>query len=138
MGAGAKTIHDWVAWGNAVVVVGAGEIARVNMGYFVIGVEFVLDGGEGAEEQVAGVGHAGGTARVDAIFGLEMQEAGEELVDRDGGLEFGETGGEIGGKIDGCVVVFRELGVVSAKKRFRVWNQETAAGAVDEAMLTTG
>jgi hypothetical protein len=67
-----------------------------------------------------------------------MKEAGEELVDGDGRLEFGETGGERGGEIDGCVVVFRELRVVSEKKRFCVWNQETAAGAVDEAMLTAG
>ena len=77
-------------------------------------------------------------ARRDAVFGLKKQKAGEELVDGDGGLEFGETGGEIGGKIDGCMVMFRELRVVSAKKRFCVWNQETAAGAVDEAMLTAG
>jgi hypothetical protein len=41
-------------------------------------------------------------------------------------------------EIDWCVVVFGELGVVSAKKRFCVGNQETAAGAVDEAMLTAG
>ena len=67
-----------------------------------------------------------------------MKEAGEELVDGDGGLEFGETGGQGGGKIDGCVVVFGELRVVSAKKRFCVGNQKTAAGAVDEAMLTAG
>jgi hypothetical protein len=50
LGAGAKKIHDWVTWGNAVIVVGAGEIAEVDMGYFVIGMEFVLDGGEGAED----------------------------------------------------------------------------------------
>jgi hypothetical protein len=67
-----------------------------------------------------------------------MKEAGEELVDGDGGLEFGETGRETGGKIDGCVVMFRELRVVSAKKRFCVGDEETAAGAVDEAMLTAG
>ena len=115
-----------------------GEIAKVDLDNFVIGMEFVLNGGEGAEEQVAGVSHAGGTARVDAVFGLEKKEAREELVDGDGGLEFGETSGEGGGKIDGCVVVFRELRVVSAKRGFRVWSQETAAGAVDEAMLTAG
>jgi hypothetical protein len=119
-------------------VPGAGEIAEVDADYFVIGMEFVLDGGEGAEEQIAGVGHAGGTARGDAIFGLKKKETGEELIDRDGGLEFGETGSKRGGKINGCVVMFRELGVVSAKEGFRVWNQETAAGAVDEAMLTAG
>ena len=69
---------------------------------------------------------------------MEMKEAGEELVDGDGGLEFSETGGEGGGKIDGCVVMFRELRVVTAKKRFCVGSRETAAGAVGEAMLTAG
>jgi hypothetical protein len=50
LGARAKTIHDRVTWRNAVVVVGAGEIAEVDADYFVIGMEFVLDGGEGAED----------------------------------------------------------------------------------------
>ena len=63
--------------------------------------EFVLDGGEGAEEQVAGVGHDGGAARWDAVLGLVEQEAGKKLVDGDGGLELGETGGEDGGEVVG-------------------------------------
>jgi hypothetical protein len=48
----------------------------------------------GAEDQIAGVGHDGGATGMDAIFGPEMEEAGEEGVDGDGGGKFGETGGE--------------------------------------------
>jgi hypothetical protein len=76
----------------------AGEIAEVDGHGFVFGMEFVFDGGEGAEDQVARVGHDGGAARVDATFDLELEEAGEELVERDGGGEIGETVGEIGGR----------------------------------------
>jgi hypothetical protein len=31
-------------------VPGAGEIAEVDMGYFIFGMEFMLDGGKGAED----------------------------------------------------------------------------------------
>ncbi len=50
--------------------------------------EFALDGGEGAEEQVAGVGHDGGAARVDLVPGLELIEFAEGAVDNDRGAEF--------------------------------------------------
>ena len=103
----------------------------------VFGMEFAVDGGEGAEEQVAGVGHDGGAARGNAVFGLKVQEAGEELVDGDGGLEFGEADGECGGEIDGSVFMLRELRVGATKERLRVGDKEAAAGAVEEAMLTT-
>ena len=58
----------------------AGEIAEVDGHGFVFGMEFVFDGGEGAEDQVARVGHDGGAARVDATFDLELEEAGEDLL----------------------------------------------------------
>jgi hypothetical protein len=67
----------------------AGKVAEADGYWFIFGMEFVLDSGEGAEDQVAGVGHHGGAARGDAVFGLEVAEAGEEVADRDGGLEIG-------------------------------------------------
>jgi hypothetical protein len=39
-----------MTWRDAVVVVGAGEIAEIDMGNLVFGMEFMLDGGEGAED----------------------------------------------------------------------------------------
>jgi hypothetical protein len=103
----------------------AGEIAELDGHGFVFGMKYVFDSGEGAEDQVTGVGHDGGAARVDAAFDLEMEEAGEELVDGDGGGKLGEAGGEGGGKIDGCMLVLGELGVVSAEVRFYIWDKET-------------
>jgi len=52
------------------------------------GMEFVLDGGEGAEEQITGVGHDGGAAGVDLVPGLELIEFAEGAVDNDRGAEF--------------------------------------------------
>jgi len=126
-----------VTWRNGIVAAGAREVDDDLGLVFVFGMEFVLDGGEGAQDQIAGVGHDGGAARGDAVFGLKMQEAGEELVDGDSGLEFGEAGGEGGGEIDGCVFMLGELRVGATEERLRVRGEEAAAGAVDEAMPTT-
>jgi hypothetical protein len=97
--------------------------------------EFVFDGGEGAEDEVGGVGHNGGAARGDAVFGLEAEEAREEFTDGDGGLKIGETFSEGGGEIYRSVFVLRELGMVEAKKRFRIWDKEAAASSIGETML---
>ena len=85
---------------------------------------------------MAGIGHDGGAAWGDAVFGLKKQEAGKELVDRDRGLELGETGSEGGGEIDGCVLMLGEMRVGATKERLRVGDKQAAAGAVDEAMVT--
>jgi hypothetical protein len=67
---------------------------------FFIEVEFVLDGGEGAEEQIGGVGHDGSAARVDLVPGLELIEFSEGTIDGDSGTEIlgvpDEGGGEVG------------------------------------------
>ena len=105
----------------------AGEIAEVDGHGFVFGMEFVFDGGEGAEDQVARVGHDGGAARVDATFDLELEEAGEELVERDGGGEMGETVGEIGGEVG----TFEADGAGG-----RVFGAETGGGVGDGMTAT--
>jgi len=65
-----------------------------------------------------------------------MKEAGEEVVDGDGRFEFGETGCEGGGEIDGCVFMLGEMRVGTTKEGLRVRDGEAAASAVDEAMVT--
>jgi hypothetical protein len=116
----------------------AGEIAEVDLGDFVFGVEFFFDGGEGAEEEVAGVSHDGGAARVDAIFGFEMEEAGEEVVDGDGGFEFSETGGESGGEVS--LLDTDDVGdsVFGADTGGGAGGSVTAASAGGSAVLATG
>src|SRR5580693_7783062 len=42
-----------------------------------IGVKFVCDGGESAQEEIAGVGENGAAARSDAVLRKELEESGE-------------------------------------------------------------
>ena len=60
---------------------------------------FLADGAVGVEELVGDVSEDGGAARGDTAFGDEDEEAGEELVDGSGGVEFGRLREEIGGEI---------------------------------------
>ncbi len=57
---------------------GGGEIAEVYFEDFVFGVEFVLNGGEGTEEEVTGVGHDGGATGVDAVGSTDIWDTGRE------------------------------------------------------------
>jgi len=79
--------EDFGFWPGPVAV-GAGQIAEVDGHLLVIEMELVLDGGEGAEEQVAGVGHDGGAAGVDLVPGLELIEFTQGAIDNDSGAEF--------------------------------------------------
>jgi hypothetical protein len=88
-----------MTWSGGLVTARAGKIDD-DLLFVVLRVEFFVDGGEGAEDEIAGVSHDGGVAWGDAVFGFEVQEAREEIIDGDGGLEFGETGGEIGGEVE--------------------------------------
>lgn len=105
----------------------AGESAEVELRPEDEPVTIVFDGGEGAEDQVARVGHDGGEARVDATFDLELEEAGEELVEGDGGGEIGETVGEIGGEVG----TFEADGAGG-----RVFGAETGGGVGDGMTAT--
>ena len=88
--------------------------------------EFVLDGGEGAEEQVAGVGHDGGAAGVDFVPGLEFIEFAEGAVDNDSRAEFLGVSDEGGSKV-GLVEVFLVLGgVFGAEARLGVGDGQKA------------
>jgi len=68
------------------------------------------DGAVGVWELVGDVGRDGGAARGDAALGEEDKEPGEELVDVDGGVEFGKLGGGVrwrgrGESLDGCLTL---------------------------------
>jgi len=60
---------------------------------------FEGDGGEGAEEEVGGVGHDGGAARSDLVTGLELIEFAEGMVDVGGGAEFLDVTDKAGGEV---------------------------------------
>jgi hypothetical protein len=64
----------------------------------------VVDGAVGVQELVGDVGQDGGAARGDAALADLDEEIGEELVDREGGLELGEFANEFCGEIRGVAV----------------------------------
>jgi hypothetical protein len=118
------------------VALGAREVDDDLGLVFEFGMEFVLDGGEGAEEQVAGVGHDGGAAGVDFVPGLEFIEFAEGAVDNDRGAEFLGVSDEGGSKV-GLVEVFLVLGgVFGAEARLGVGDGQTAESLAGKTMLT--
>src|ERR1700686_1066252 len=76
---------------------------------------FLIDGGEGAEELVGDVGEDGGAASGDFVLGEEEEQAGEEVVDLDGGGEVGKVGGEGGSDFGGVGLPGGERGVGGAE-----------------------
>ncbi len=92
-----------ISHGGLSVAFGARQIPDDFLRLVVWRIDLLVDGRERAKEQVTRVGHDGGTARGDAILRLEAEKPGEKVVDRDGGLEFGETG-------DGRVSERKEMG----------------------------
>ena len=95
------------------------QVRREKVDHIRVFADFILllevDGGEGAEEEVTGVGHDGGAAGRDALLRLEKEKPGEEVVDRDGGLELGETGDELGGETGGMVAFVLAASVLGAE-----------------------
>jgi hypothetical protein len=83
------------------------EVAEVETRRFkarsvrVAGMEFAVEGGKGAEEEIADVGEDGGAARGDAAFGEQQEQTAEEEVDFGGGLELPEFAGEGGAEVGG-------------------------------------
>ncbi len=66
----------------------------------IIGVEFLVDCGEGAELEAGDVGEDGGAAGGDAIFDHEAGEGAEKVVHFAGGFEIEGIGAEVGGEVD--------------------------------------
>jgi len=117
------------------VALGAGEVDD-DLGFvFEFGMEFVLDGGESAEEQIAGIGHDGGAAGVDLVPGLELIEFAEGAVDNDRGAEFLGVADEGCGQV-GLVEVLPVLsGVFGAEAGVGVGDGQTAEALAGKTML---
>src|SRR5579859_7223198 len=95
-----------MAFGLGVCTVVAVDFYVVVIGVFrvvVIAAIFlvVVDGGEGAEQEVGDVGEDGGAAWGDAAFGEEMVEGAEGVVDALGPLKGEGAGGKSGREIFG-------------------------------------
>jgi hypothetical protein len=91
-----------------------------------VGVEVVVDRGQGAQEEAADIGEGGGTAGRDASLGEEGLEGDERIVDAGGVLEpagsCGERSQEILGFAGLTLSVPRaegEIGVDDGKQHWR-------------------
>jgi hypothetical protein len=85
----------------------------------------------------AGIGHDGSAARGDAVLGLEEKEAGEEVVDGDGGAELCETGDKFGGEIGGFVPLLPAAGVLGAKGGERIHDGQAAPAVAGVVLAAT-
>ncbi len=77
--------------------------------------EFLFDGGEGAEKQAVDVGEDGGASRGDAVLGEQEEELGEDLVDVRGGQEADELAHQVGGEVGDLAFLLLEVGVTEAE-----------------------
>jgi hypothetical protein len=75
-------------------------------------------------------------ARGDAVLGLEEEQPGEEVVDGDGGLEFGETSDQLGGELGGFVALQAATSVFGAECGEGIGDGQAAA-AVARVVHTT-
>jgi len=124
--------------GFGVVAIWARHIENDLAWLVVQGVEFVFDGGDGAEEEIADVGEDGGAACGDAILREEAEKIGEHLVEVGSGLEFGELADEGGGEV-GLIEVDRAgVDMFGAEASDGVGDGVAATAAGGGAVLTTG
>src|SRR5260370_2625328 len=110
-----------VTWGSrfgfGLVTVGAGHVDDDALVLAGRGIGFVFDGGEGAEEEIRGIGHDGGAAGGGFVAGLGLIEVGQGGGDGGGGggiLDGADGGGGDGGP---CAGVFVVRGVSGASAR---------------------
>ncbi len=103
-----------------------------------LGVGLVLDGGEGAEEQVADVGEDGGAACSDAVLGKKAEEIGEDLIEVGRGLELGELAEEGDGEVGLLETDRARVDVFGAETGGDIGDSVAATAAGAGAVLTTG
>jgi hypothetical protein len=101
-------------------------------------VEFLLDGGKGAEEEVADIGEDGGAAGGDAVVGEVAVEVAEGLVDACGGLEAVGVAGEDGGKLRVVLGLVMAEGVAEAEAGVGVGDGEATVPALGRAVVAMG
>ena len=97
-------------------------------------IEFVVDGGEGAEEKIARIGHDGAAAGRDFVGGEEFVEFAEDMVDVHGGLEFLDATDELFGQVAGVDFLEVKRSGAEAEARFRVRDGESAVRSGANAM----
>ena len=102
----------------------------------ILGMKFLLDGRESAQEQIGGVGHDGGAAGADLVVGLEFVEFSEGAIDVDSRAEFDGITDELGGDVDLIELALVHSGVLDAEAGVRFGDDHAAATAAGGAMPT--
>src|SRR3989441_6835988 len=123
-------------WPTGLLVRGAREVGDDHRAVVLGGAFFGIDGGEGAEEQIGGVGHDGSAARGDLVPGLEFIEFAEGVVDVSGGAEFLDVTDEGGGEVSLVEVLLALSGVFVAEARVRIRDGHATTTAAGGAILT--
>jgi hypothetical protein len=103
----------------------------------VVGIFYVADLAEGAEELGGDVGEDAGALGGDAIADEEKQEPGQELVDVIDGVEFGELIEKVGGKVVRVLLVVAEAGVTEAETGAGISDGKLTGMACTGALLAT-
>src|SRR5439155_17724996 len=123
-------------WPTGLLVRGARDVHDECGPIVLLSVLLGVDGREGAEEQIGGVGHDGGTARSDHVPGLEFIEFAEGVVDVRGGAEFLDVTDEGGSEVSLVEVLLALSGVFVAEARVRIRDGHTTTTAAGGAMPT--
>jgi hypothetical protein len=119
-------------FGSSVFGSGDGSAGDINNDDFVLlllAVEFAVDGGKGAEEEIARVSHDGGAARRDFVAGNEFVEFTERAVDDDSGSEFPGVTKELGSDVGGVAVFFLLRGMTEAEAGSGIGDGHAATAA---------
>jgi hypothetical protein len=119
------------------VAFGTREVEDDLLGLVVLRIEFTVDGGESAEQEIADVREDGGAARGNAILGEQAKEIGEGSVDLRGGVMVGELAKENSGEVALFVVLGAKLGVLGAEAGGGVGDGVTATAVGAGVVLTT-
>jgi hypothetical protein len=105
-------------------------------GLVIVNMGFLVDDGDGAEEQIANVGQDSGTTRGDLVVGKEFIQFAEGMVDAGGGFEILALAGEGRGEFSQVTLFAFFIGVLETEAGAVVRNRHTAKAAAGEAMLT--
>jgi hypothetical protein len=125
-------------FGFGPVTLGAGHVDDDALVLAGRGIGFVLDGGEGTEEEIRGVRHDGGAAGSDFVTCLELIEFAEGMVDVGGGAKFLDITDEGGGEVGLVEVLLEQSGVFGAKAGIGIRDGHAATAATGSALLTMG
>src|SRR6266566_5353452 len=123
-------------WPTGLLVRGARDVHDECGPIVLLSVLLGVDGGEGAQEQIGGVGHDRSAARGDLVPGLEFIEFAEGVVDVGGGAEFLDVTDEGGGEVGLVEVLLALSGVFVAEARVRIRDGHTTTTAAGGAMPT--